>query len=265
MLVVTIFSTVSCDMLNTKDLGPTSAEIIDGLKTALTIGTDSSSSKLSAVDGYFRDQTVKILLPPQAQAILTYKDNSIFQNLGLTSQINTQIDNVILSINRSAEKAAKSAAPIFVNAITNLTINDGLSILNGVVPTTTKSGTTAFDSLAATHYLSNQTYISLSNTFKPPIDSALNNDLGLGFSANQAWTTLTNLYNQGVQANNAAYLLGISTVHLDSITVDLGTYCTNKALDGLFLKVGNEERKIRANPYNYASDIIKKVFGSVAK
>jgi len=256
----------SCDLLNKND-SLTSADIVEGLKTALNLGTDSSSNKLSQLNGYYKDKLLKIALPPEADVILSHKNDQIFQTLGLTSQIDAQIENVILSINRSAEDAAKDAAPIFKNAITNLSIADGLSILNGKNPSTTKAGTIteSFDSLAATNYLQTQTLTDLTKVFSTPINKSLDKDLGLGFSTNKAWSTLTTLYNQGVDKYNDANLFGLYT-NLEKVkTPDLGTYCTNKALIGLFSKVGDEEKKIRKNPYDWAIDIIRKVFGSVSK
>jgi len=257
----------SCDLLNNTSKGLSSDDIVQGLKTALNVGTDSSSTILHKVDGYYGNKALKILLPPEAQTILAHKDDQIFKTLNLTPQIDAQIEKVILSINRAAEDAAKDAGPIFKNAITNLTITDGLSILNGKTPTTTKAGTTtsSFDSLAATNYLQNQTLPDLTKVFSSPINTSLDKDLGLGFSSNQAYSTLTSIYNQGVSGYNSTLgLLGGST--MESVTSpDLGTYCTQKALTGLFFKVGEQEKKIRKNPFDWGIDIISKVFGSVSK
>jgi len=256
-----IASLTSCELLDQVNTGLTSDEIVQGLKTALTVGTDSSSTKLSSLDGYYKNEILKIGLPAEANTILLHKDEAIFVSLGLNTLIDAQIEDVIKGINRSAENAAKDAAPIFKNAITNLSILDGLSILNGKVPTTTKSGTETFDSLAATNYLKAQTYSDLTATFSPYISSSLSKDLGLGFSANTAWTTLTNYYNQGVNKYNAT--IGLFGSKMETVSADLATHCTSKALNGLFIKVGEQEKGIRNNPFGYASDILQKVFSSV--
>jgi len=257
-----IASLTSCELLDQVNAGLTSDEIVQGLKTALTVGTDSSSTKLSSLDGYYKNEILKIGLPAEANTILLHKDEAIFVSLGLNTLIDAQIENVIKGINRSAENAAKDAAPIFKNAITNLSILDGLSILNGKVPTTTKAGTETFDSLAATNYLKAQTYSDLTATFSPYISSSLSKDLGLGFSANTAWTILTNYYNQGVNSYNNS-LLGQLGSKMETVSADLATHCTTKALNGLFIKVGEQEKGIRNNPFGYASDILQKVFSSV--
>ena len=141
----------SCDLLNKSD-ELSAGEIVEGLKTALSVGTDSSSTKLSALNGYYQNKLLKIILPPEADIILKNKDLSYFKQLGITDQIDKQIEKVILGINRAAEDAAKEAAPIFKNAIKNLTITDGLSILNGKNPSTTKSDGEDLVSLAARNY-----------------------------------------------------------------------------------------------------------------
>src|ERR1700733_1368860 len=87
---------------------PSVSEIGSGLKEALLQGTGKSSDQLSAVDGYFGNPSIKILFPPQAQ-----KAEKKLRQLGL----NKLCDNVILSLNRSAEDAAKQAKPIFIDAI----------------------------------------------------------------------------------------------------------------------------------------------------
>lgn len=106
-------------------------------------------------------------------------------------------------------------------------------------------------------------------TYAPYIDEALGQDLGLGFSAVQAWNTLTNSYNNILNSSavqTALWLLEISGNPLnlpDEIETDLGIFSTEKALDGLFYKVAEEEKKIRRNPFDWAVDIIQRVFGYI--
>src|SRR5689334_25244126 len=84
------------------------SEIASGLKEALDKGVETGTSKLSAVDGFFKDAAIKILLPPEAQKV-----EKTLRSAGL----NKPVDDAILSMNRAAEDAAKSAAPIFLDAI----------------------------------------------------------------------------------------------------------------------------------------------------
>lgn len=210
--------------------GLTNSEIISGLKEALIEGAVSSSKTLNATDGYFKDKAVKILLPPEA--------NVIIENIQKVPGIGqSTIDDLVLKINRAAEDAASEAKPIFVDAIKSMTIQDGMTILKG-------------SNTAATNYLKSKTYNKLVSTFSPKINTSLNKKLVGNVSAGGAWTKVTSLYNK------VAPFIG-----KPKVTTDLGAYVTKKALNGLFLKVGDEEKKIRANPYAYVSDIIKKVFG----
>ena len=178
------------------------------------------------------------------------------------NHLDGQIESVVLGVNRSVEDAADDAKPIFIDAITTMTVNDGISILQGVRidSSGTKSTTNVFDSLAATHYLEYKTRVGLTEVFSPIIDNILDKDLGLGFSANVAWSELLNYYNlQGTQT-----VLGFVGAETGTIAeVSLGTHAVIKALDAIFNLVGNQERLIRKDPYQWALDIIQDIFGYV--
>ena len=235
----------------------TTEEVIEGLKTALNVGTDTAVSVVSVTDGYYLDEIIKIPLPDEASIITDNLDNPLLQALGLSSMV----EDVILSINRSAEEAAKGAAPIFKDAITGLSISDAWAILNGTNPAgKKKTDSEEFDSTAATAYLKSTTYGPLEELFSPVVNQALDKDTGLGFSANQAWNTLTGAYN-AVAGTIAGQLAGLQTVD-----TELDEFVVGKALDGLFYKVGLEEKKIREDPLAWAGTtvgaIFEKVFGS---
>lgn len=295
----TALNFASCDKLEeiVPDLGLSMERVVQGLKKALNIGTDDASASLSATDGFYMDAAAKILLPEEAQVILEKKDNQLFQQLGLTNQIDTEIENVILSINRSAEDAAVGAKPIFTDAITNLSITDGFDILNGKVPgddTSSLKSDSEFDSTAATTYLQNQTLESLTGLFSPKIDESLDKKIVSGVSANTAWNTLQKTYNDGVDKYNTVIDLqnqsflgkrelkgfefpsldlpeGITLDMLnldlgdplDRVEVDLSDHCTSKALSAVFGKIKIKEKEIRRNPYEFTSELIQDVFGSV--
>src|SRR5678816_2293997 len=95
-------------------------QIAEGLKQALTIGTQNSTTRLSTVDGFFANAAIKILMPPEAENV-----EKTLRRFGMGNLI----DNTILSLNRAAEDAAKSAAPIFINAIKQMSISDAIGIL----------------------------------------------------------------------------------------------------------------------------------------
>ena len=264
----------SCEWLEIDEEGMTTEkEVVEGLQKALKIGADSASSALAVVDGYYEgnEQYVKIPLPEEIRSIRnTLNDNGTLASISEMIGLEQAFEDVVLAVNRAAEDAASDAAPILKNAITGLSISEGLEILNGEVPGAANgAGAEGFDSTAATQYLKLNTADSLTLIYAPKINESLGKDLVGKVSATEAWTEMTTLYNDFVgrtdvqTAITAANLFGADISLPDQINDDLGEYSTRKALDGLFYKVGLEEKKIRRDPYQWASDIIQKVFGKV--
>ena len=153
------------------------------------------------------------------------KIESTLRNLGM----NKMCDDVINSVNHAAEDAAAQAKPILINSIRSMTIKDAMDILFGA-------------DNAATEYLKKTTTAQLTEKFKPVISSSLNN-----VGATKYWSDAVNYYNK------------IPLV--DDLNPDLTAYVTQKALDGLFLMIQQEELKIRQDPKARASEIVQKVFG----
>jgi hypothetical protein len=149
--------------------GLSNDEIISGLKEALNVGTNNASKQLSAVDGFFKDAAIKILMPDEAKKV-----ESKLRGLGMGKQV----DNAILSMNRAAEDAAREVAPIFMNAIKGMTIGDGVSILKG-------------GDFAATNYLKDKTTASLTEKFRPVIEASLEK-----VNATKYWNTIFSTYNK---------------------------------------------------------------------
>ncbi|MFC2087484.1 DUF4197 domain-containing protein [Bacteroidota bacterium] len=277
-LLLAVFLFISCDelsgLLGEEENGTekiTTAEVIDALKKALDVGVDESVSITSAVNGYFKDEIIKIILPEEA---LFIQDNvnkiELFQTLGIKSFIDEKLGEVELSMNRSAEEAAKLAGGVFKDAIKKMSISDGVSILYGKNPAdslTTKSSYEEFDSTAATAYLRALTFDSLMVAYSPIVNHALDKDLiGIGLTTNDIWNGIVIKYNEGaIQYNNLIDLTGGITgkTKIKLVEKELDEYVTSKALDGLFLKVSEQEKKIRKNPFEWAVKIIEKVFGFV--
>ncbi|MBR4498800.1 MAG: DUF4197 domain-containing protein [Bacteroidales bacterium] len=264
----------SCeDMFGGDGSDLSTGDIVKGLKEALNVGTDSSTTMLSVANGYYGDAAVKILLPEEAQYI--QEKTRLLDNVwsGTSDVIDAKLEELIESINRSAEDAAKDAKPIFSEAITNLSITDGLQILNGEVPGSTMKSATDFDSLAATTYLKMQTYDALVGAYSPKVNAALGKKFVGNASAASIWNDVTGRWNGLVEKYNNSKpaqltLTALATakgidLNIHEVNTDLGEYTTQKALDGLFLKVGDQEKAIRKNPFQWASDILRKVFGSV--
>jgi hypothetical protein len=144
-------------------------DIVNGLKEALRVGTDSSSKRLSKVDGYFADAAIKILMPPEAQ-----KAEKTLRNFGMGKMV----DKAILSMNRAAEDAAKGVGDIFWKSIKQMSITDGLQILRG-------------GDFAATDYLKKTTTTELTGKFRPVIQASLDK-----VDATKYWKDVFTAYNK---------------------------------------------------------------------
>jgi hypothetical protein len=140
-----------------------------------------------------------------------------------------EVDDFALSMNRAAEQAAPKAKPIFEDAVKSMSFEDAQKILNG--------GNTA-----ATDYFKAKTSPQLTQAFKPVIADSMNQA-----GVTHSYKALTDRYTSMVPFGK-----------MDSL--DLDSYVTQKSLDGLFLKVGQEEAKIRTNPAARTTDLLKKVF-----
>lgn len=213
----------------------TSTEIIAGLKQALTVGTDSTVARVAKSGGYYKDAAIKILLPPEADIIT--------KNISKIPGGSQLVENVIQSINSAAEDAAKDVAPIFISSITSMSISDGLGILNG--------GQTA-----ATDYLKKTTSTQLLNLYAPKIKNSIDKKLIGNKSTLELWNSLTTQWNS-VANSVVGQVAGFTPVN-----TQLDEYLTQKALDGLFMKIGEQEAKIRTDPAARVTDLLKKVFGS---
>ncbi|MCE3023196.1 DUF4197 domain-containing protein, partial [Staphylococcus pasteuri] len=130
--------------------------------------------------------------------------------------LGAQVDDAILSMNRAAEDAAKSAAPIFINAIKQMSIKDAAGILKG-------------NDTAATGYLRLKTNVALSSAFNPIIKQSLSK-----VDAAKLWNAAFSNYNK--------------LPFVKKINTDLSAYVTEKALSGIFYQVALEEQNIRKNP-----------------
>lgn len=222
---------------NTGLSGPlTEDEVINGLREALITGSRNAASRLSAENGYYGDLTVKILLPDEARTIV--------DNISRIPGGDKLVEDVILRINRAAEDAAKEVAPIFINSIKSMTIKDAFNILNGA-------------DNAATSYLRATTYNELYALYKPKIQASTEKKIIGNISTQDSWTTLTSKWN--TLANSVAGKIA----GLKQVNTELDDYLTNKALSGVFLKVENEELKIRKDVSARVTPILKRVFGSL--
>jgi len=214
----------------------TQTEIIAGLKEALVVGTGKSVDILGVKDGYYKNELVKILLPPEADIIV--------ENISRIPGGDQLVEDVLLKINRAAEDAVTEAKPIFVNSIKSMTITDAIGILKGA-------------DNAATQYLHNTAYNDLYGLYQPKIRNSLDKKFVGNISTLQSWNTLTGRWN-----DIANSLVG-QVAGFKAVNVNLDEYLTHKALDGLFLEIEAEEKRIREEPVARISNLLKRVFGSL--
>jgi len=144
--------------------------------------------------------------------------------------LGSEVDKFVMTLNRGAEDAAKEAKPIFINAIKQMTIQDAWGILRG-------------SENAATEYLKRTTTAQLREKFQPVIANSLNK-----VNATKYYSDIVTQYNR------------IPLV--EKVNPDLNDYATTKAMDGLFLLIADEEKKIRQDPVARTTELLKKVFGS---
>jgi Protein of unknown function (DUF4197) len=199
--------------------GLSNDDIVSGLRDALRVATDTTAKTLSAAGGYFKNQAIKIIMPAEA-----VKAEKTLRSMGAGALV----DKAILSMNSAAENAATEVAPIFLTAIKQMTLTDGLSILRG-------------GDNAATNFLKKSTTAALIEKMKPVIQASLQK-----VSADKAWTAVFSKYNMFSQ---------------QKVETDLTSYVTQKALDGMFYNISLQEQKIRKDPAAQVTDILKKVFG----
>lgn len=159
------------------------ADIINGLKQALNIGTDNSAKKLNKADGFFANAAIKILMPDEAK-----KAEKTLRQFGMGSLV----DKAVLSMNRAAEDAAGGITNIFLDAIKGMTLTDGLSILRG-------------GDFAATDYLKKNTTLQLTEKMRPVIEKSLAKT-----DATKYWKDVFTAYNtfskQTVNTDISAYV-----------------------------------------------------------
>jgi hypothetical protein len=194
-------------------------KIGQALKEALKVGTENAVKLTGKTDGYFKNQAIKILMPERLKTLET----------GLRAVgYGPQVDELVLGMNRAAERAAPQAKQIFWDAIGAMTIDDAGRILNG--------GDTA-----ATEYFKAKTTEPLTTAFRPIVEQSMSQ---VGVSRQ---------YKE---------LLGRAQAipFFKTEAYDLDNYVVGKSLDGLFFVVGEEEKKIRTNPSARVTDLLKEVF-----
>lgn len=188
-----------------------------GLKEALKVGVDKTVQATGKKDGYYANQAIKILMPDSMKKV-----EPLLRKIGM----NQQMDDFVLSMNRAAEKAAPAARDIFINAITDMSIEDVQKLYYG--------GDTA-----ATEYFQAKTTAKLVEAYKPVVQKAMGD-----YGVTKQYQTLLNKVPLAKNFNS----------------LNVENYVVDKALSGLFKTLGEQEKAIRRDPAARVTSLLKEVF-----
>ncbi len=212
-------------------------QMIAGLKEALGNGVKQAVSQLGREGGFLTNVAVKIPVPESLKRV---------ERLARAAGQEKLADDFVASLNHAAEKAVPEAAAVFGEALQQMSIEDAKNILTGPVD-------------SATQFFARTTRTNLYTRFHPLVEKATTE------------AGVTGAYKKLSNRVADADLLGGGLVGnlrkavTDQKAPDLDGYVTDKALDGLFKMVAEEEKRIRENPIARTTDLLKTVFGSLSR
>jgi hypothetical protein len=198
----------------------TAEDVGDGLREALRIGTERVVTQLGTTDGFNLDPAIRIPLPDQLD-----KAKSLLARVGMDASL---VD-LETRLNRAAEIATPRAKALFLDAISDMTLDDAMAIYNGPDD-------------AATQYFKSRMSEPLAVEMRPIVDASLA-DAG----AMQVYGRVMERYQ--------------SIPFAPVIDADLGGYVVSRATDGIFFYLAKEEAAIRADPARRTTDLLRRVFG----
>lgn len=199
-------------------------EVVAGLKEALRVGAERAVDRVGATDGFWSNALIRIPFPQEAIQV-----KNTLTDLGITGPV----EQFERTLNTAAERASREAVPVFVEAITSMSIADGFAILRG-------------GQNAATNFLRERTSTALRARFLPVVEQATKE------------VALTNHWRPVATAYNTATLLTGGK----AVDPDLNAYVTDKALEGLFTMLAQEEERIRQDPVARTTALLQKVFAA---
>ncbi len=205
-------------------------QMVNGLKEALAKGVQQADATLGRSDGFLKDLNVKIPMPESLQKV---------EKTLRTLRQDKLADEFVTTMNRAAEQAVPEAAAVLGESVKQMSIADARAILTGT-------------NNAATRYFRRTSETNLHARFLPIVQTATQK---AGVTA--AYKRMTDKAGGG--------LGGLGGGLLGQQAPDLDGYVTRKALDGLFLKIAEQEKQIRENPVARTTDLLQKVFGAVGK
>ncbi|MGE4382540.1 MAG: DUF4197 domain-containing protein [Arcobacter sp.] len=230
----------------TKSTTQTSSNLSDstvssGLKEALKTGVKYATTQLGATNGYLNNSAVKIPLPDNLA-----KAETLIRSVGGDKMA----DDLILSMNNAASKAAPKTAEIFIDAIDKMTVTDAQKILTG-------------GNNAATEYFKSNTSASLKKAITPIIQETMKENQVASYydTANNLYKSNTKGLTQNSQVMGLAKNFGVDSYLPGNSDESLDEFVTNKAIEGLFTMIAQKEAAIRQNPVEQTSSLLKQVFG----
>lgn len=219
-----IVTTEPSDVGNPRLEALSNTEIIKGLKQALDQGVRYAVEQLGQPGGYLDNARVHIPMPEQ----LAWTEKTL-RSIGQ----DRIADEFIASMNHAAERAVPEVTAVFGQAIQAMTLEDARGILQGPDD-------------AATSYFREHSSAELAQRMQPIISEATS-----AVGVTSYYKTMMH------KAGNLTSMLGPQALDLD-------TYVTQKAMDGLFMMIAEQEKRIRENPVERSSEILRKVFGAVS-
>ncbi len=207
----------------------TQTEMVNGLKQALSVGADRAISQIGKPGGFASDELIRIAVPEQLQTLA-----SGLRKVGQSGLV----DQFEQSMNSAAESAVKEALPVFTDAISNMKLEDAVEILKG-------------PDNAATEYFRKNTTVQLTERIMPLVNEAM-----------QA-SNVNSYYQALLNTARSIDRFGLLGLVVPEDTADIDSYVTSETLSGAFSKLALEEQKIRANPAQRSTDLLKKVFGAM--
>ncbi|MGY6561764.1 MAG: DUF4197 domain-containing protein [Luteibaculaceae bacterium] len=214
----------SRNVLSSGGKGLNQAEAGEAVKQALEKGAEFAVSSASKPDGFLQNPAIRIPFPPEANAV---------REFAVTAGLGNQVNEFEESLNRAAELASKEALNVLVSAVKALTLQDAMAILRG-------------DANAATVFLERQTRAEIRNRFFPIVKSSVEQAQVARF-----YSPLANAHNRSTRLTGR-----------QAVNPDLDDYVTEKALDGLFILLAQEEKNIRDNPAARTTDLLRRAFAN---
>jgi hypothetical protein len=196
-------------------------DIASGLKEALRVGSDRVVTQVGAADGYNADPAIHLPLPDSLKSV---------QSALKTAGMSGMLDDLELRLNRAAEAAAPKARALFVDAISEMTIEDARKIYNGPKD-------------AATRYFQSKMSTPLAAEMKPVVDESL-----AEVGAIKSYDSVMGQYKQ--------------IPFVPDAKANLTGYVVEKGMDGIFFYLAKEEAAIRDNPAKRSTELLQKVFGA---